>query len=53
LQYVSNNYGQDINNELQNRITVTLFEAVHTDDVLMRHGVMEVMIGDGQLNIQR
>jgi hypothetical protein len=53
VQYVGTNYGQDINNELQNKITVVLVEPVHTDDVLMRHSVREVMIRTGQLNIQR
>jgi hypothetical protein len=44
VQYVVTKYGQDINNELQNKITVVLIKPVHTDDVLMRHGVREVMI---------
>jgi hypothetical protein len=39
VQYVSTNYGQDISNELQNKITVILVEPVHTDDVLKRNGV--------------
>jgi hypothetical protein len=53
VHYVGTNYGQDINNELQNKITAVLVDPVHTDDVLMRHGVREVMIRTGQLNIQR
>jgi hypothetical protein len=53
VQYVGTNYGQDINNELQNNIIVVLIEPAHTDDVLMRHSVREVMIPTGQLNIQR
>jgi hypothetical protein len=53
VQYVGTNYGKDINNELQNKITVFLIEPVHTNDVLMRHSVREVMIQTGQLNIQR
>jgi hypothetical protein len=52
VQYVDTNYGQDISNELQNKIIVVLIDPVHTDDVLMRHGVREVMIWTGQLNIQ-
>jgi hypothetical protein len=32
---------------------VVLTEPVHTNDVLLRHGVREVMIRNGQLNIQR
>jgi hypothetical protein len=53
VQYVDTNYGQDINNELQNKITVVLVDPLHTDDFLMIHSVREVMIRTGQLNIQR
>jgi hypothetical protein len=53
VQYVGTSYGQDINNELQNKINVIIFDPVHTDDVLMRHGAREVMIRTSQLNIQR
>jgi hypothetical protein len=53
VQYFGTNYGQDINNELQKNITVVLIEPVHTNDVLARHSVREVMIRTGQLNIQR
>jgi hypothetical protein len=38
-QYVGTNYGQDISNELQNKITVILIEPVHTDDVLLKHSL--------------
>jgi hypothetical protein len=38
-QYVGTNYGQDISNELQNKITVILVEPVHTDDVLLKHSM--------------
>jgi hypothetical protein len=44
VQYVGTNYGQDINNELQNKIAVVIVEHVHTNDVLMRHSLREVMI---------
>jgi phage portal protein BeeE len=44
VQYVVTNYGQDISNELQNKTPVTLVDPMHTDDVLMRHGVREQMI---------
>jgi hypothetical protein len=53
VQYVGTNYGQDINNELQNKAWVVLTEPVHTDDVLARHSVREVTIRNGQLNIQQ
>jgi hypothetical protein len=52
-QYVGTNYGQDINNELQNKITVILVEPVHTDDMLLKHSLRETMIRNGQMNIQR
>jgi hypothetical protein len=52
-QYVGTNYGQDISNELQNNITVILVEPVHTDDLLLKHGLRETMIRNGQMNIQR
>jgi hypothetical protein len=52
-QYVGTNYGQDISNELQNKITVILVEPVHTDDVLLKHNLRETMIRNGQMNIQR
>jgi hypothetical protein len=38
-QYVGTNYGQDISNELQNKITVILVEPVHTDDVILKHSL--------------
>jgi hypothetical protein len=52
-QYVGINYGQDISNELQNKITVILFEPVHTDGVLLKHSLRETMIRNGHMNIQR
>jgi hypothetical protein len=52
VQYVGTNYGQDISNELQNKTPVTLVEPVHTDDVVMRHGVRDQMIRAGKLNFQ-
>jgi hypothetical protein len=52
-QYVGTNYGQDISNELQDKVTVILVEPVHTDDVLLKHSLRETMIRNGQMNIQR
>jgi hypothetical protein len=51
--YVGTNYGQDISNELQNKITVILVQPLHTDDVLLKHSMRETMIHNGQMNIQR
>jgi hypothetical protein len=53
VQYAGANYGQDIINEQQNKTPVNLVEPVHTDDIVMRHGVREQMIRSGQLNIQQ
>jgi hypothetical protein len=53
VQYVGTNYGQDINNELQNKVWVVLTEPVHTDDVLARHNARGVMNRNGQLNINQ
>jgi hypothetical protein len=39
LQFVGTNYGQDISNELQNKIPVILSESVHTPEVLARHAI--------------
>jgi hypothetical protein len=52
-QYVGTNYGQDISNELQNKITVILVEPLHTDDVILKHSLRETMIRNGQMNIHR
>jgi hypothetical protein len=51
-QYVGTNYGQDISNELQNKINVILVEPVNTDYVIMKHILRETMIRNGQMNIQ-
>ena len=39
VQYVSTNYGQDISNKLQNKITVNLVEPFHTSEVTARHAI--------------
>jgi chromosomal replication initiation ATPase DnaA len=38
---------------LQNKVWVVLTEPVHTDDLLAKHSVREVMIRNVQLNIQQ
>jgi hypothetical protein len=53
VQYVGTNYGQDISNELQNKITVDIIEPVHSAEVLSKHGFMKAMIRSGQGNIQQ
>jgi hypothetical protein len=53
VHYVGTNYGQDISNELQNKITVDIIEPVHSAEVLRKHGLREAMIPSGQRNMQR
>ena len=52
MQYVGTNYGQDISNELQNKLTVNLVEPVHAPEVIAQHIIRERMIRTGQTNIQ-
>jgi hypothetical protein len=52
-QNVGTNYGRDISNELQNKITVILVEPVQTDDVILKDSLRENTICNGQMNIQR
>ena len=37
VQYVGTNYGQDISNVLQNKLTVNLVEPIHAPEVIERH----------------
>jgi hypothetical protein len=53
VQFVGTNYGQDISNELQNKIPVVLLEPVHTPKVLARHVIREQMVRTGEENLQR
>ena len=52
VQYVGTNYGQDISNELQNKLTVNLVEPVHAPEVIVQHIIRERVIRTGQDNIQ-
>jgi hypothetical protein len=52
VQFVGTNYGQDISNELQNKIPVILSEPVHTLEVLARHAIREQMVRTGEDNLQ-
>jgi hypothetical protein len=53
VQFVGTNYGQDISNELQNKIPVILSEPIHTLEVLARHAIHEQMVQTGEENLQR
>ena len=39
VQYVGTNYGQDISNELQNKVTVILAKPTHSPTVMVRHAI--------------
>ena len=51
VHYVGTTYGQDISNELLNKLTVVLEEPVHTDVVMARHATREVLVRTAQRNI--
>jgi hypothetical protein len=53
IQFVGTNYGQDISNELQNKIPVILSEPVHTPEVLARHAICEQMVQTREENLQQ
>jgi len=53
VQYVGTNYGQDISNELQNKLTVTIAEPVHTPTVMARHAISEQIIRTGQADLRQ
>ena len=44
IQYIGNNYGQDINNELQNKIKIILIKPVHTLTVMAKHTTRETIV---------
>jgi hypothetical protein len=52
VQFMGTNYGQDISNELQNKIPVILSEPVHTPEVLARHAIREQMVRTREENLQ-
>ncbi len=53
VQFVGTNYGQDISNELQNKIPVILSKPVHTLEVLARHAIQEQMVQTREENLQQ
>jgi hypothetical protein len=53
VQFVGTNYGQDISNELQNKIPVILSEPVHTPEVFARHAICEQMVQTGEEKLQQ
>jgi hypothetical protein len=53
VQYAGTSYGQNISNELQNKVTVILAEPVHSATVMARHATRKLMIRNGQANLQQ
>ena len=53
VQYVGTTYGQDICNELQNKLTVTIAEPTYSAAILARHTTREALVRAAQANIQR
>ena len=51
VQYVGMNYGQDISDELQNKLTIDLVETVHAPKVIVQHIIWERIIRTVQANI--
>jgi hypothetical protein len=47
VHYVGTNYGQNISNELHNKISVDIIEPVHSAEVLRKHGLRKAMIRSG------
>ena len=52
VQYVGTDYGQDICNELQNKLTVNLVEPFNVPELIAQHIIRERMMRTGQANIQ-
>jgi hypothetical protein len=44
VQHIGTAYGQDISNELTNRMTVTIAEPVHAPAVIARHAIQEELV---------
>lgn len=51
-QYVGTTFGQDIRNELENKVNITIPEPTHTAAVLARHNAREIVVRTGQANLQ-
>jgi len=52
VQHVGTNYGQDIANELQNKVTVTIPPPTYSAATLTRHQTRETLVRTGQSNLQ-
>jgi predicted small metal-binding protein len=52
IEHVGTTHGQDIANELQNKVTVVIVEPVHTPALLLRNWTCKTIIRAGHLNTQ-
>ena len=52
VQYIGTNYGQDISNELKNKLTVNLVEPVHAPEVIAWHIIRERIFITRKANIK-
>jgi hypothetical protein len=52
-EYVGTTYGQDISNELQNKVTVIIAEPTFSAGILARNATRESIIRAGQANLQQ
>ena len=51
-QHVGTKYGQEISNDLNNKITVNIVKPVHSTRVLVRYATQEALFCMGQYKIQ-
>ena len=52
MQYVGMNYGQEISNELKNKLNVYFFQLVFAPEIIAQNIILERMIRTVQANIQ-
>jgi len=52
VQHVGTTYGQDIANELQNKVTVTIPQPTYSAATLVQHQTREALVRKGQSNLQ-
>jgi hypothetical protein len=51
VQHVGTNYGQDISNELQNKVRLTIPEPTYSAAIMTKHAQREALIRQGQANL--
>jgi hypothetical protein len=51
VQYVGTNYGQDISNEIQNKVRLTIPKPTYSAAIMTKHAQREALIRQGQANL--